>query len=272
MLRRNSRNVVMAILLPSLQVFALPVLLDGGGRREISPYQPNSRITTAKVSAQKRIADGSMTLTFTGGQCANVGLAYFRDDRIQKGISHSLVGFTADGVKTSIDFSVIERMSIVQIDESPTAKKALIKVSAFPMITPTELVNTRPTYSELVAKYRRSYEIWVETKNNRGTLSLTSTRATNSTRNDLCAKLESIPAGSEMSLAYSDLKPMHVAWTRGGLERWWEGSGRGLWWAIPSVTADVKYPYRRPIQLAFCPRSDGKASLLIALGFSYLGN
>ena len=241
MLRQNSKGILVSILLLQLQGFSLPAMPDGGGRREITPYQPNSPITVVTVGKQKSIGDGSMILTFAGGRCANVGIAYTRNNQIRGKVSHSLVGTTDNGERMSIDFSVIEKMSILRTTESPTATKALFKVSAMPLITPLQLVNTRPTYSELVEKYRKTYEIWVETKNNLGTLSLTSSSAPGITRHDLCGKVESISTGSEMSFAYGDLTLKNGHWM---------GGGKGLWWAIPSVTGDTKYPYRRPAMTA----------------------
>jgi hypothetical protein len=237
MLKRNSRHFGIAVLLLSLPVLASPLLTDGGGRREITPYQPNSQLTLAKVNNQKRIADSSMTLTSDGGQCANVGLAYAKNGSIQGRVAHSLTGTTDDGAKASIDFSVVEKMSIVRKTESPTATKALFRISIFPSISPSELVNRRPTYSDLVAKYRKTYEVWVETKNSRGNLSFTSSPDGSASHSDLCGKIEDILTTSEKTLAYPDLKLGRHGW---------EGAGKGLWWAIPSVTGDAQYPYRRP--------------------------
>jgi hypothetical protein len=241
MSKRNSKHLGLAVLVLSLQVLASPLPMDGGGRREITPYQPNSQLTLAKVSDQKLIGDSSMTLTFDGGQCANAGLAYAKNGKVQGRISHSLTGTTDDQTKASIDFSVVEKMSLVRKAESAKTTKALFRIIVFPSISPSELVETRPTYSDLLDKYRKTYEVWVEIKNSRGNLSFTSSADENATRNDLCGKVEDILASSEITLAHPDLKPDHDAW---------KGTGKGLWWAIPSVTGDAKYPYRRPAMKA----------------------
>ena len=237
MFKRNFKCLVISLLLPVFQVFSSPLVIDGGGRREISPYQPNSLVTVAKVSSQKRISDSSMTLTLNNEQCVNVGIAYIRNNQNGERVSHRLIGITDNGERTSIDFSMIERISILRVAESPTAKKAYLMVDAFPVISPAELVSKRPTYSELESKYRRTYKLWVEIKNNSGSLSLITTPDQN-----ICRKFEDIPVGAEMFVAPNDLRPVSSR----GTTKYWAGEGKGLWWAIPSVIGDTKYPYIRP--------------------------
>lgn len=227
-----------------LTVLAFPATsilsFDGGGRVEISPYSSKETITVARVSRQKELARTSMTATFelNGSKetLPAVGLEWIKSGRALGPKAYRLNGETDTGPLV-VDFSEIEELSILRTESINSKVRALFKVIAFPNVSVEQLVNERPTYTELKEKYSKTLELWVEIKNTSGELCFagkqTAPRRVGELTNNILVRFEL--AGLSRDDRGSEI---------------WKGSGEGIWWAIPSVIRDRAYPYRRPVMAA----------------------
>jgi hypothetical protein len=212
---------------------------DGGGRVEISPYSSKETITVVRVNRQKELARTSMTATFELNGSKEtfpaVGLEWRKKGRT--GPKAYILNGETDSGPLVVDFSEIEELSILRTESSNSKVRALFRVIAFPNVSVEQLVNERPTYTELKEKYSKTLELWVVIKNTSGDLCFggkqKALRRVEELTNNVLVKFEL--AG----LSRDDTKP-----------EIWKGSGEGIWWAIPSVIRDPAYPYRRPAMAA----------------------
>ncbi|MEK6289172.1 MAG: hypothetical protein AABO57_25955 [Acidobacteriota bacterium] len=235
MLKLDSR-LLLGVTMLSLSVTA-GYSFDGGGRSEISPYSSKDLITAERVNRQKDLARTSMTATYElNGAKENIGEVGLTWTKA--GVSGE-TGYQLKGVMNGrsrvVDFSEIQELSIVKTETTSSKVRVLIKVIAFPNVSAEQLVNERPTYSELKQKYSRTLELWVDVK----------TKASG----DFCF------VGKQVAPRPLEDFKNAVQFEYSGLSKddshsgMWKGGGEGIWWAIPSVIRDPNYPYRRPIKL-----------------------
>lgn len=239
MLKPNSRAVIglTAILVSMSPCF--PV--DGGGRGAISPYSESEAITVARVSRQKDAARMSMIASYAiNGRketLTSVGLQWVKGGRARGASSYRLSGSDESGAPSVVDFSEIQELSIVRTEKTNAKVRAFVKIITFPSISAQQLVDERPTYSELKEKFAKTVELWIEIET--------------TSSGELCLK-----GRGTIRRMLSDLKGVAVRFEFLGLTpddrqpEKWKGAGEGLWWAIPSVTRDEKYPYKRVIMKA----------------------
>lgn len=214
---------------------------DGGGKAEISPYSSKETITAERVSKQKDLARASMTATyeFNGAKetLNAVGLEWIRGGQVSGRTSYQLNG-SMDSRPVAVDFSEIEELSILRTETNGSKVRALFKVVAFPSISAERLVNERPTYTELKAKYSRTVEVWIDIK------TTTSGELCFAGKQSAPRRVEDLKSDVVVKFAFAGLS---LDDKHPGL---WKGVGEGIWWAIPSVIRDPKYPYRRPVMVA----------------------
>ncbi|MEK6410420.1 MAG: hypothetical protein AABN34_26150 [Acidobacteriota bacterium] len=238
MLKLDSR-VLLGVTILSLS-YTAGYSLDGGGRSEISPYSSKELITAERVNRQKALARTSMTAAYElNGAKENigeVGLAWTKAG-VSGEMSYQLKGMM-NGRSRVVDFSEIQELAIVKTETTSSKVRVLFKVITFPNVSAEQLVNERPTYSELKQKYSRTLELWVDVKMKAS--------------GDFCfvgkhvapRPLEDFKNVAVIHFEYSGLSKDD---RHSGM---WKGGGEGVWWAIPSVIRDPKYPYRRPVKLA----------------------
>jgi len=226
MQRRDSR------FLSGLIILSMPIMagysVDGGGRAEVSPYSSNEMITTQRVNRERDLARKSMIATYKIDGAIEtiraVGLVWSKGGRVIGPTKYSLSGATDNGDLPSIDFSEIQELSIVKSETTSSPGRALFRVNVFPNISVEQLVNMRPTYSELKERYSRTLDLWVDIKT--------------STSGDLCFVGKDLaPRRLE---TFNNNTVVKFEYVGGGR------TGQGIWWAIPSVIRDSAYPYRRP--------------------------
>lgn len=235
MLKPDSRLINGCVIVLTLSAFT-GYSFDGGGHIQISPYSSKEAITATRVSTKKDLARKSMTAKYVMNGAdetlSAVGLDWIKKGRVNGRTAYKLTGSTDSG-PLEVDFSEIEQLSILKTEALGSKVRAFFKVVAFPNVSAEQLVNERPTYSELREKYSKTLELWVDIKTNAaGNLCFVGKQAAPRTvadfKNDVVMKFEM--AG----LTPDDRRP-----------GCWKGNGEGIWWAIPSVIADTNYPYKR---------------------------
>lgn len=153
-----------------------------------------------------------------------------------------IAGHSREGDELMIEFSQIEKITILEVDRS--RKKMLLEIEKFPDITVEELLSLKPTYTELKNGYTTVLKAWVNVSNNKGEdLYLASILHKNSPRSEDFFGLNKNWFGSHEFFAIEEVK----------LEKLKEGDEialsypldqRNIWYAIPSVIEDKEYPYR----------------------------
>jgi len=160
--------------------------------------------------------------------------------RIKNGAFFFFEGFSESGEKQSVYLNELEMVKILKIDRDNN--KMLISVEKFPNISPNELLTLKPTYSELKGNYSKEIRFWINIKNDKDEkLYLAEVYHKDDQRlNDFFG----------FNMEWFNEKEYFVMYERkmidfqknDEIKFWYEN--RNIWWAIPSVTNDIEYPYR----------------------------
>jgi hypothetical protein len=151
-------------------------------------------------------------------------------------------GVDESGKDISVDFSVVQSFKIVRIEN----QQALFEITVFPDITPEDLLKLKPSYTELRDRHTRIIRMWLVLQDRkRGDLYLAGVVG-----KEPRVMLESTgyremrDSWFEHGRYYieSEERMEHIEINR---EVKLEYNGNSVWWAIPSVIKDRKYPYRQ---------------------------
>jgi len=155
-----------------------------------------------------------------------VGFAYVTDNGKVGEIHFKLRGTAESGGEVTVPLSDIKSFSILKVEDRWFARdRAFMNVTIFPSISPSELLELEPTYSQLKDSYTNQIRMWVflEDKNK------DSLRVVGKKWND---KYEVLFAIEDLELDF----PVVLDWPVEGFTP--------IWWAVESVIKDNKYPYR----------------------------
>jgi hypothetical protein len=225
----------LVVVIIALGVFAHADIGGGSGKVK-TPYSPRNPASLADVTKVKSFASTTRTLNDVvsegthvtrGGQ--NVGLMYVKGTTPAGTPLYKLEGTADGGAKIAVDFNEID--SFVVVGEGRDATSITVEVTQFPAITPAELLEKKPSYTDLKNNYTKTVRLHLKTKGPGGKdLCLV---AKNPPAKDygVVAKLSELAANSKVELGY-------------GAFPWGTLSLPAIWWATESVTADKKYPYR----------------------------
>jgi hypothetical protein len=165
----------------------------------------------------------------------HVGFAYVGTDGEIGQPVFSLTGTDESLSQISIPLSDIESMTLLKTEEhwfrwfGPD--RALLEVIVFPDISPSQLLKSRPTYSQLAAS-TKSVRLWVSLNDeNKRDLTMVATQSVLLTYTRL--------------FPVRDLEPNHKV-----IFEWPDDKDAPIWWATDTVVADAKYPHRIVEQLA----------------------
>ena len=218
----------LTVVLSFLIVIDSPSLADvgGGSGRPNSPYLnmdlPEDIETVTRLrdeAATSRIVNFTTPSgTHVFGQRA--GFAYTNGGAPLTEVEYGLVG-VVDPEKTPrrIDFSIVRMITLV----SKNSSTLTVRVDLFPDITPKELIQTRPSYSDLKKKYTATRIMNIPLRTDNGQqFSLVSKAEGEGVPFKVLAFLRDIPIGQQIEIY----------------------GAPSLWWAIGSVTEDLAYPHR----------------------------
>jgi len=162
----------------------------------------------------------------------HVAFAYVgADEKISEPV-FSLTGADDSSTQLSIPLSDIESMMLLKTEEHWfRTDRALLEVIVFPDISPSQLLKSRPTYSQLTES-TRTVRLWVLLNDEK--------------------KRELTMVGTQSALlTYTrlfpvrELEPNHKV-----IFEWPDEKDAPIWWATDTVVADAKYPHRIIEQLA----------------------
>lgn len=221
-------------------LFALAGLLLFQGRGlangpgvPITPYDKGTGITPQyieKVRAQSssyRVIDKLRTKGSRVPRFAErVGFAYVTGNGKVEEPDFKLRGTAESGGDVTVPLSDVRSFTILKVKNRWFARdEALLEVTIFPSISPSELLQSGPTYSQLTESYTRQMRMWIFLEDkNKGQLSMVGKKWDD--------KYEVLFAIRDLELNV----PVVLSWP--------EKLDTPIWWAVESVIKDDKYPYR----------------------------
>ncbi len=204
----------------------------GGSGCPRTPYNLNDEITENDIVKMKNISSKKRSielLTFKDSSIIKaeeqLGLVYMKnsDEPIQP--IFEFHGLTESGEEVVIDFSEIGSLSVLKIDNNLFSKdRVLLNIVVFPNITPKELLDINPSFSELEDMYKENIRIWVLLEDDqKGELSFVGKRWSRDYR--VLGKLRDVKLKSKVYFGYDYTDD--------------------IWWAIQSVIDDKEYPHKQ---------------------------
>ena len=167
----------------------------------------------------------------------HVGFAYVGADGEMGKPVFSLTGTDESLSQISIPLSDIESMTLLKVEEHWLSlfgrDRALLEVIVFPDISPSQLLQSRPTYSQL-AESTKSVHLWVSLNDEKKReLTMVGTKSGFG------------PLTYTKLFSVRELEPNHKV-----IFEWPDDSDAPIWWATDTVVADANYPHRIVEQLA----------------------
>ena len=195
------------------------------------------------IQERNKLANGMSTLTsdryFSRKLRTAVYKLYFLP-RIKDGAVFFIEGYTESGDKQIVYLNELEKLKILKVDKDQD--KLLISVVKFPDISPNELLSLKPTYTELKENYSTELKIWVNTKNEKDEkLFIAEIFHKDDQRLDNIFGIN-MDWFNEKEYFLKTERMMLEFQKHDEIKFWYEN--RNIWWAIPSVTNDIEYPYR----------------------------
>jgi len=155
-----------------------------------------------------------------------IGFAYLSGDRINGEPQFDLRGTTESGEDITIPLSDVKSFTILKVKNHWFARdEAFLEVTIFPSLSPAELLQSQPSYSQLTESYSKQIRMWVFLENK--------------DKGELCMVGKKWDDKYEALFAIRDLElnvPVVLDWPK--------ILKAPIWWAIKSVIEDDKYPYR----------------------------
>jgi len=212
--------------------------VGGGGNATVrSPYKPGTRVTAEDVASVRGQCSRARTLAsgltlrskHEPAYGEGIGLAYWKGGRLSAPV-FQFSGLEEDGPEAKVDLADIDSFWIVRHEDNLIADdRSLIELLVFPTISPRELVDSRPTYSDLRDRFSKSLSLWLTVKSGVGELCLVALGERG--RYELVAKFTDIEPDTKVELSYGRF--------RHGREML-----PAIWWATEAVTRDGAYPHR----------------------------
>ncbi len=233
-MRVHASTVVSLLLLAAFG--AIQGDTGAGSGRPMTPYAAGDP-TVGEVDQIRELTAKSREIhgaELAGGRSvsgANIALMYVQDEPSSEPF-WSFSGKNESGVGVSVSFTEIARLSLVETSGGIfSTPAALFEIEVFPAISAKQLMDTKPTYTQLLEFSRHTLRVKVPLRaSGKGDLCLVA-RNDSDEKYRILAKLRDLKPKSEIRLEYGAV----------------EVGGRlkpAIWWATPSVTADKNYPYR----------------------------
>ncbi|HET6670520.1 MAG TPA: hypothetical protein VFH15_09830 [Pyrinomonadaceae bacterium] len=210
--------------------------IGGGSGRVKTPYTPNHPATVSDVTKVKFFASKTRTINDVviagthvtkGGQ--SVALMFVKGNAATGIPLHKIEGTQESGANVVIDLSEVESL-VVSKDES-NASRVVVEVTQFPAITPTDLIEKKPSYTDLRKNYTRNVRLHVKTYGPGGRFLCLVAKSPPSAGYRVVARFSDLATGSKVNLGY-------------GTFEWQTLLLPAIWWATGSVTSDQAYPFR----------------------------
>jgi hypothetical protein len=200
----------------------------GGGRgHPATPWRIAGPQNVAELEAAKKEAAECQTLTLAGAlvgepdrdfvQIHDVAISpqVVRDGDVP---AHEFAGRDAAGQKIAVSFSDVERFVV----KAKTDTTITLRLTVWPDLSPKDLIDKQPTWTELKGGFRRDIDIEIPVETREG-------RALEFAGGGPSVAIERLPAGAKADFYGGNPRMVNP---------------RRFWWAIPSVTKDAEYPYR----------------------------
>lgn len=213
-------------------------LANDGPLDPITPYKEGTSITPQDIETVRTHSSSFRVITDvqTKGSKApifgrRVGFAFVTDNGKVEEIDFNLRGTAESGGDVTVPLSDVKSFTILKVKHSWFSwfwfarDRALLNVTVFPSISPSELLQSGPTYSQLTESYTRQMRMWIflEDKN----------------KSQLSMVGKKWGFKYEVLFAIQDLElnvPVVLDWP--------DTESAPIWWAVESVIKDDKYPYR----------------------------
>jgi hypothetical protein len=155
-----------------------------------------------------------------------IGFAYVSDDGEIGEIAFEITGTAKGEGDVIVPLSDVKSFTVLEVKNTWFSKdKALLKVTIFPSISASQLLQAQPTYSQLIESYMSELRIWVFLEN--------------TDKGELCVVGKKWGDNYKVLFSVRDLAlnvPVSFDWV--------VMKNTPIWWAIKSVIGDDKYPHR----------------------------
>jgi hypothetical protein len=227
-----------ALLLLLLGVTMVRSDIGGGSGKVRTPYKPDAPVRESEVLTVKRASSKTRELKDVGVVSTHIpvsgsefGLMYLKGNVPVGNPVFEFQGKDESGVVKTVDFAELESFQITKYDsQGGDVSRALVEIVQFPVISPGELLQKRPSYTALKEQYTQIVRLWVNTKAP-GNKKLCLVGKDFRDRYRVLTRLSDLPLNATVKPDY-------------GSFRFGQIKSPAIWWAIDSVTKDKKYPYR----------------------------
>jgi hypothetical protein len=211
--------------------------IPGGPGKLLTPYSDPDHVTETQVSEAKavssrtrEISHAELAATHAPVSGDQVALDWARGNALAGDRSFAFQGAGPDGQKIVADFSDISSIWLISVERHLLApNEVILECKLFPAITPADLVNKKPTYSQLEDDHTNTVRIRLPIND--------------SQKRDLCL-IKNTGQRYEMMARIADLKPNSEIKFDYGRHRFGAEDRTAIWWAIGSVIKDPRYPHK----------------------------
>ena len=123
------------------------------------------------------------------------------------------------------DFQAVKEFKVIRFEK----KDCLLEITSFPTIAPKDLLQKKPSFSDLVTNYTSSVRLWLNVDRPAG---------------DLVIAGEDWDGKRELVAKVRDIKPNSAVVLKYGRSKEVDGTGDAIWFATHSVIQDANYPFR----------------------------
>ncbi len=205
--------------------------VGGGSGKPNTPYANTDKVNeedlvkVKAISARCRDATVPFNRPDIPPKVKHLALVAAKGDKIAGELVYKFEGKDEAGKPSSVDFSDVKEFKLIRFQE----KDCLLEIVIFPTIAPKDLLEKKPSYSELAANFISSVRLWVQVDTAAGDLAITGEDWDG--KREFVAKVRDIKPNTVISVDYGRSKEMR-------------GSGDAIWFATESVIKDPKYPHR----------------------------
>lgn len=218
----------------SVSIFRSNGLANGPGT-PITPYEKGKQLKEKDIQAMKAKCSSSRVISdlrVKGSRATRygeqIGFAYVTKKGAMGEPSFNLKGIAESGEEISVDLSGVQSLTVIKVEDRWfTTDRALLELTIFPDISPSEILSLNPTYSQLETSYTKTIKIRVALEDrNKGKLSIVGKKWLGEDKYEVISGIRDLELDSRVLFGY----PMHP--------------GSPIWWAVESVIKDERYPYR----------------------------
>lgn len=225
------RVVLACCLIPALWA-TVPSKADvGGGGKLQTPYAKPGNVTEEELVKVKalsaRCRDATIPLDRPDfpPRPKHLALVVAKQGKISGKPMYKFEGKDEAGKPASADFSDVKDFKVIRFQK----KDCLLEITIFPTITPKDLLEKKPSYSELATNYTKSVRLWMQVDRPGGDLAIAGEDWDG--RRQFVARMRDIKPNSTVHLEYGRSKEVG-------------GTGDAIWFATDSVIQDPRYPHR----------------------------